>query len=219
MDRKNGLLAAAFAAIVVVAVIGWTRHANPEPSSNPAPADNRSLSSPPYGQVAAGNYAQPHESAATSYSEPAYAGNHQQLGYTQPNYASSSEPQPGYTQPPAYSGPAGTYVSLMPQPVVVRQPNPEPLYDQGPAPVASAPEPPPAAVAAPGRQYAARPEYVYRDDRHHRRSERKSAAIVAGSAGAGAAIGALAGGGKGAGIGALAGGTGGFIYDRLTHNH
>jgi hypothetical protein len=50
------------------------------------------------------------------------------------------------------------------------------------------------------------------------RSTGKSVAIVAGSAGAGAAIGALAGGGKGAAIGALAGGAGGFLYDRLTHN-
>jgi hypothetical protein len=40
---------------------------------------------------------------------------------------------------------------------------------------------------------------------------------VAGSAGAGAAIGALAGGGKGAAIGALAGGGAGLVYDRLTH--
>ncbi|HET8550811.1 MAG TPA: hypothetical protein VFL57_22540 [Bryobacteraceae bacterium] len=50
------------------------------------------------------------------------------------------------------------------------------------------------------------------------RSFGKSVAIVAGSAGTGAAIGALAGGGRGAAIGALAGGAGGFLYDRLTHN-
>jgi uncharacterized protein YcfJ len=48
------------------------------------------------------------------------------------------------------------------------------------------------------------------------RSTGKSVAIVAGSAGAGAAIGALAGGGKGAAIGAASGGTAGFIYDRMT---
>ena len=50
-----------------------------------------------------------------------------------------------------------------------------------------------------------------------KRSTGKSVAIVAGSAGTGAAIGALAGGGKGAAIGAIAGGAGGFVYDRLTH--
>ncbi len=48
------------------------------------------------------------------------------------------------------------------------------------------------------------------------RSTKKSVAIVAGSAGAGAAIGAIAGGGKGAAIGALSGGAAGFIYDRVT---
>lgn len=50
-----------------------------------------------------------------------------------------------------------------------------------------------------------------------KRSTKSSVAIVAGSAGAGAAIGALAGGGKGAAIGALAGGGAGLVYDRLTH--
>jgi hypothetical protein len=62
-----------------------------------------------------------------------------------------------------------------------------------------------------------RSNYVARPVRR-KRSTGKSVAIVAGSAGAGAAIGALAGGGKGAGIGALSGGAAGFIYDRLTHN-
>ena len=64
-----------------------------------------------------------------------------------------------------------------------------------------------------GQYYAnSRPRYVVK-----RRSKGKSAAIIGGSAAAGAGIGALAGGGKGAGIGAIAGGAAGLIYDRKTH--
>ena len=81
-------------------------------------------------------------------------------------------------------------------------------------------EQPPAPVYEADREYDTR--YVERDSherrRHHHRSAAHSAEIVAGSAGVGAAVGAIAGGGKGAGIGALAGGAGGFIYDRLTHD-
>jgi hypothetical protein len=51
-----------------------------------------------------------------------------------------------------------------------------------------------------------------------KRSWEKEALIIGGSAGGGAAIGAIAGGKKGAGIGAAAGGVGGLIYDVLTRN-
>jgi hypothetical protein len=59
--------------------------------------------------------------------------------------------------------------------------------------------------------------YVERRQTRNQRSTGKSAAIVAGSAGAGAAIGGIAGGGKGAALGAVTGGVAGFVYDRLTH--
>ena len=51
-----------------------------------------------------------------------------------------------------------------------------------------------------------------------KRSWEKDALIIGGSAGAGTAIGAVAGGKKGAAVGATAGGIGGLIYD-LTTRH
>jgi hypothetical protein len=51
-----------------------------------------------------------------------------------------------------------------------------------------------------------------------KRSLEKEILIVGGSAGAGAAIGAAAGGGKGAAVGALSGGVAGLVYDLATRN-
>lgn len=52
----------------------------------------------------------------------------------------------------------------------------------------------------------------------NKRSWEKEALIIGGSAGAGTAIGAIAGGKKGAGVGAAAGGVGGLIYDLITRD-
>jgi hypothetical protein len=52
----------------------------------------------------------------------------------------------------------------------------------------------------------------------HKRSWEREALIIGGSAGAGTAIGAVAGGKKGAAVGAAAGGIGGLIYDLATRD-
>lgn len=57
-----------------------------------------------------------------------------------------------------------------------------------------------------------------RQYRNRKRSWQKEALIIGGSAGAGTAIGAVAGGKKGAGIGALSGGVAGLVYDLATRN-
>ena len=72
---------------------------------------------------------------------------------------------------------------------------------------APAPAPAPASAPAPARKTAPQ-----------KRSFAKEALIVGGAAGAGAGIGAIAGGGKGAGIGAVSGGAAGLVYDLLTKN-
>ena len=71
---------------------------------------------------------------------------------------------------------------------------------------------------APRRVVYAEPEYrAVRDEPQvRRRSTENQVLIVAGSSGAGAAIGGLAGGGKGAAIGAIAGAVGGLIYNEHT---
>lgn len=53
---------------------------------------------------------------------------------------------------------------------------------------------------------------------HKGRSVKKSAVIIAGSAGTAAAIGGTAAGGRGAVIGAISGGAAGVVYDQVTRN-
>ena len=73
--------------------------------------------------------------------------------------------------------------------------------------------------ARPDRKRASRRRQHSQSPTHkQKRSWEKDALIIGGSAGAGTAIGAVAGGKKGAAIGATAGGIGGLIYDLATRN-
>jgi hypothetical protein len=138
------------------------------------------------------------------------------IGWTHERTAQALNAPVTYTQPADYSvspeyaqEQPEPYVNVIHRPVLIQQePPPAPVYS-----------PEPLVSGGAERHYYSEGGHYSEDRPAHHRSTKKSVAIVAGSAGVGAAVGALAGGGKGAGIGALAGGAGGFIYDRLTHNH
>ena len=126
--------------------------------------------------------------------------------YALPRLTSPAASNEGFTLTPAmYTGPVqDTEVQapvLKQRPRVYRQPAQQRVYRS----------------TAPAQSAVYSPVYSGEPVRQGR-STKKSVLIVAGAAGTGAAIGALAGGGKGAAIGALAGGASGLIYDRITAN-
>lgn len=192
-DKRMLGVIAGFVVLAGVAIAGWVRN-TPSSSALNANGPNGLMSAPDYSAPAPGTFA---TSSQGVYQSP-------QPGGYQPSRMQTQES--GYSNNYAGSYQQDGYYSSTHRPVYVHQNVPSQRVIVEREPVEAEYE---------GR----RTTRVYRGEVHHGRSTGKSVAIVAGSAGAGAAIGALAGGGKGAAIGALSGGGAGFVYDRLTHNH
>lgn len=217
---KRILMLGGVAVLALIALIAYSHHetvsasaeptyANPSAGVNAEPVsrdlnDDNPAANPSDGRDAYGQPVGYTNTAATSRVSSSYSGNSAVV--CSPSPFGSSE-----------SSVASAYSSPAPTPV-------QPQYGYAAPPVASQAYYAPAGYMT-TRVVAQAPvrHYYYTPRRHRyvvvtkRRKFSHSAAIVGGSAGAGAIIGALAGGGKGAGIGALVGGGGGLVYDRLTH--
>lgn len=188
---RRALIIGGIAILAVVGLIGWTTH---------RPALPVAASTPALGYGAPAAYPEPVAAnpepyaPANAYGEPTY-GNVYNSG--SPVYAPSPFAADG-----SYGYGAG-YAAPMPPP-----PPPDTA-------VVTTPPPPERVVVE--RQYVYRGgrRYVVVHRRHHNKWHKVE--VIAGTAGAGALIGGIAGGGKGAGIGALAGGAGGYLYEKLHH--
>ncbi len=197
-DKRILGLVAGCVVLAGIAVAGWTRHTPSNPALN-LTGSNGLVASPQ------ADYPSPMNGS--------YVSNNQQgsIAPRQGNFATSrlQVQDSGYSNNYAGSYQQDGYYSSTHRPVYVHQNVPQTVTEE----VITDREP------ARRTYEGKRTTRVYRNEVHQGRSTGKSVAIVGGSAGAGAAIGALAGGGKGAAIGALSGGGAGFVYDRLTHNH
>jgi hypothetical protein len=189
-NTRNIVIVGAFVAIAGLAVAGWMRK-NDQATQYP-------LVAPQVDPYATSNTPQNFQ--------PNNAPQNFQPGNAPQNY--QQQPLAAVSQP-VYSSADGYYPSRM-RPVYTRQQ--QPVYAQQPTYVEQ---------SAPGQRRVVNQQEYYTDTRGRRRGRTKahSVEIVAGTAAAGAVIGAIAGGGKGAAIGGLSGAGAGFVYDRLTHNH
>jgi hypothetical protein len=201
-NMKKASLIGAVSLLSIAAVAGWVRKPTPTVNAFNAPGAYGTYQNPqaaPYGTYPqpVNAYGQPAPQQMNAYGQPVAT----PVGY-------DVNGRPVYAQPPAYSAAYGSASGYC-----------EPGNMQSVAYHEPAPGYRSSRVV---RSYRPAARRVYYDDRTYvrrrGRSTGKSVAIVAGSAGAGAAIGALAGGGKGAAIGGLTGGAAGFLYDRLTAN-
>jgi hypothetical protein len=201
---RMGLIAGSFVLLSVAAVTGWVRKpvpsatvpygSNAEPVASPATANMNAPPAAPAGNAYDNSYTQPASNQPASYD-----------AYGRPVDRAAAAYNPATTNP-------ATTACVEGQQSYAAAPYATTRYVRTVRPSTYG-DPPRSYYVGTGRTYYAGHRRI-----RHRRSLGKSVAIVAGSAGVGSAIGAIAGGGKGAGIGALAGGAGGFIYDRLTHN-
>lgn len=189
-NRKTFAIVAAIAVLAVIGAVAWAKR-----SSDTAP---NAFAQPAFGQPA---------------SQPAYdPRNPQAPGYVQSSNGYVQSSNVGYGEEDGYYStirrPLSVHnaVAYQPQDQLIRETD-NTYIEPGST----------RSTSVRRNTYVSRP--YEREEIRDGRSTGKSVAIVAGTAGVGAAIGAIAGGGKGAAIGAVSGGGAGFVYDRMTHNH
>jgi hypothetical protein len=198
-NQRNFVIAAVVLLLAAVGAAAWIHNSNSRPLAAPLAVTDAGTQYAPNGQPYNAN-GQPYAANGQPYNANG-----------QSSYGPNGQPYDASYGAPLATSTGDGYYPLVGRPVYIRQqvasyPAGEPEYLEGQDGGGEYTE-----VRRPG----ARPYREY----HHGRSKKHSIEIVAGTAAAGAAIGAIAGGGKGAAIGGVSGAGAGFAYDRLTHNH